>query len=121
MVVELLGQSEQPVRDLRLFRPIGQQFVLSSLADFPEPLRSLRAGNQDDVWDVAWSETSADRQMDPLQQAPALPFLLQPFHRHFRMPLVRLPAAAAIADTVLPQHRMLGGERCRWFRFHRST
>ena len=121
MAVELSGQREQAIRDFRLLCPIGQHLVLSAMANLCEPLRSLRAGNQDDVRDVAWSEASADRQMDPLQQASVFPLLFQPFRRNFGVPFVRLTAATTIADADLSQHRALGGDRCLGLGFHQYT
>lgn len=119
MLIELPRQRKQSISKLRLLCPIGKHLVLFFLADLSQPHCAPRAGNQDDVWNIARSQAPADRQMNPLQQSPVLPLLLQPRHWHFGVSLVCLPTATAIADTDLAEHEALGRDRALFLRFHK--
>lgn len=79
--------------------PLHQRPVLIEFSDLRQPLRACFRIDCDNVRQVAWPQTPANRKLKTLQEPTPAPLILQPFHGNFRAPFLRRATTAAFADN----------------------
>lgn len=108
MVFEFARQLQQMPGFDGAYRPFKQGAVLVEEGNVAQPLRTCRGIHHHDIGQVAGADTAAHRELEPLQQAPSSPLVLQPICRDLRAVLVGRSAAAALADDHLTDHAAFG-------------
>jgi hypothetical protein len=97
--------------------PLHETPILAKLNNVSQPLSAGRARDHDDVGHITRPDTTANGQLNSLQQSTFPPFSLQPFHRNFGQTPLDI-AATASTNRDLPDHQALRFQRTIWISVH---
>src|SRR3979490_1162410 len=88
--------------------PLHERSILIEICDVAQPLRAALGIHDNNIWNVTWSYTAADRKLYTLQQATPTPLLFQPIGRYFGTVFPGCSAATSLADDELTDHTAFG-------------
>jgi len=109
--MEFARQGQHLARIATPDSPFKQASVLVELDNIPQPFRARWTRNNDDNWHIARPYTTADGQLNSLQQSPFPPFILQPLDRNFGQIALDIAATAPSTDRNLSDHEALRFQR----------